>query len=82
MFPTLSLNDKGEAVRFLQQLLLSSGLITSQDFNAEFKASTQQAIRTFQSEKGLSVDGIVGANTWLALISQVNTNCSLTPIHQ
>jgi peptidoglycan hydrolase-like protein with peptidoglycan-binding domain len=81
MFPTLSLNDKGEAVRFLQQLLLSSGFLTSEDFNAEFKASTQQAVRTFQDENNLRVDGIVGAQTWDALILQVDAHCALTPMH-
>jgi peptidoglycan hydrolase-like protein with peptidoglycan-binding domain len=77
MFPTLSLNDKGEAVRFLQQLLLSFGLLTNQDFNAEFKASTQAAVRTFQINNSLSVDGIVGANTWDALMSQVGVICAI-----
>lgn len=75
MFPTLSLNDKGEAVRFLQQLLLSFDFLTNQDFNAEFKANTQAAVRDFQGNNGLTVDGIVGAKTWQALIDRVAANC-------
>ena len=32
-----------------------------------FGARTQEAVRNFQSSRGLSVDGIVGCNTWRAL---------------
>ena len=32
-----------------------------------FGARTQEAVRNYQNQVGLSVDGIVGCNTWRAL---------------
>lgn len=32
-----------------------------------FGAKTQEAVRNYQRQVGLSVDGIVGCNTWRAL---------------
>lgn len=39
-----------------------------------FGANTNSAVRCFQSHTGLSVDGIVGPNTWSKLQSQLNTH--------
>lgn len=62
---TLVFGDCGEAVRLLQQLLLSAGYVLT--FNAQFDNATQQAVRDFQASEGLVVDGIVGPQTWRAL---------------
>ncbi|MEJ8670760.1 peptidoglycan-binding domain-containing protein [Streptomyces sp. Marseille-Q5077] len=37
--------------------------------DGEFGADTESAVRLFQSDKGLEVDGEVGPNTWAALRS-------------
>jgi len=63
--PILSLGDSGEAVRLLQQLLLASGYFVN--FNAQFDNLTRNAVRSFQANEGLVIDGIVGQNTWRAL---------------
>jgi len=63
--PTLSLNDSGEAVRLLQQLLLAAGYYVY--FNFQFDSFTLQAVKDFQAVEGLVVDGIVGQNTWRSL---------------
>ena len=79
MFPTLQLNNKGEAVRFLQQLLIYSGQLTSNDFDANFGTTTQQAVRRFQDNNGLQVDGIVGERTWDSLIFFIDNTCNNDP---
>jgi hypothetical protein len=39
--------------------------------DGQFGARTDTAVRAFQREKGLAVDGLVGEFTWSALIVQV-----------
>jgi peptidoglycan hydrolase-like protein with peptidoglycan-binding domain len=43
--------------------------ITSLD--GVFGAETERAVRAFQTENDLTVDGIVGRNTWQALLNGV-----------
>jgi peptidoglycan hydrolase-like protein with peptidoglycan-binding domain len=76
MLPVINKTDKGEAVRFLHQLLLSLDLLTNQDFDAEFNSATEQAVRTFQGDNNLVVDGIVGQKTWPQLIQRIGTLCN------
>jgi N-acetylmuramoyl-L-alanine amidase len=47
-------------VRFLQRKL-------SVDADGIFGPITEEAVRRFQAGKGLTVDGIVGRQTWAAL---------------
>lgn len=64
--PVLYPGNNGEAVRFLQQLLLSCGYTILQ-FNANFDRFTYLAVIDFQRNNGLAVDGVVGFNTWRKL---------------
>ncbi|KYG30413.1 N-acetylmuramoyl-L-alanine amidase [Alkalihalobacillus trypoxylicola] len=66
--PTLRRGSKGVAVGQLQNLLIINGYSlprfgTDNDFGAE----TLAAVRAFQRDKGLTVDGIVGPKTWAEL---------------
>lgn len=65
-YPTLRQGNRGNYVRFMQQLL-ESNLIPINGIDGIFGARTESAVRQFQQNNGLSVDGIVGANTWAAL---------------
>ncbi len=60
--------SESSAVLFLQRLLLSY-LYPITNLDADFGPETERAVRAFQSENGLSVDGIVGRNTWNALFN-------------
>ncbi len=64
----LRIGSKNSAVLYLQQLLLSH-LYPITDLDSIFGAETERAVRAFQGENGLSVDGIVGPKTWQALMS-------------
>ncbi|MDD4706531.1 MAG: peptidoglycan-binding protein, partial [Bacilli bacterium] len=65
--PTLRLGDSGQDVKNLQQILTElmyyQGII-----DGIFGSSTNIAVRKFQTNNRLTADGIVGRNTWSALI--------------
>lgn len=64
--PTVKRGSKGTAVTKAQELLdvlsYSPGPI-----DGDFGAKTEQAVKTFQGDFGLVVDGIVGRLTWAML---------------
>ncbi|MFB2938806.1 peptidoglycan-binding protein [Aerosakkonemataceae cyanobacterium BLCC-F154] len=62
----LRLGSKGEDVKLLQQLLNSYGYSLVVD--GDFGSRTDAAVKGFQRSRGLVVDGIVGINTWNALL--------------
>lgn len=57
--------SNNEAVGDLQRLLRKHGLMVAVD--NDFGPATEVAVKTFQAQKGLTVDGIVGEATWSAL---------------
>jgi peptidoglycan hydrolase-like protein with peptidoglycan-binding domain len=68
-FPTQSTGNRGVDVQAIQYLLAHHGHPV--DPIGVFGPATNTAVRTFQSEHGLTVDGIVGPNTWGALVVQI-----------
>lgn len=72
--PVLRRGDRGEAVRRLQNLLLNKGISPGQ-VDGIFGIKTETAVRTFQSQSGLPVTGVVTVATWTAL----GVNCTLPP---
>lgn len=64
--PTLKKGSKGESVRHLQEVLASNGFDPGVP-DGHFGSKTDQAVRAFQADRGLTDDGIVGARTWAAL---------------
>jgi peptidoglycan hydrolase-like protein with peptidoglycan-binding domain len=65
----LGVGSEGPEVIALQFLLRHHG----QDIPADglFGPGTEQAVRAFQSQRGLGVDGLVGGQTWPALVQGV-----------
>jgi N-acetylmuramoyl-L-alanine amidase len=61
------LHDSGEPVRDIQDRLAALGFSTVPDRRGEFEEATAGAVRRFQEGRGLTVDGIVGPETWRTL---------------
>jgi peptidoglycan/xylan/chitin deacetylase (PgdA/CDA1 family)/peptidoglycan hydrolase-like protein with peptidoglycan-binding domain len=64
-YPTLRLGSSGTAVRTLQQALVNKGYSLSVD--GAFGPMTKSAVMSFQSNAGITADGIVGPVTWSKL---------------
>ncbi len=68
---TIRRGSRLSSVRYAQLKLLSK-LYPVGDIDGVFGTITQNAVKEFQNENGLQVDGIIGPNTWqkLSLINQ------------
>ncbi|MEL7244172.1 MAG: peptidoglycan-binding domain-containing protein [Cyanobacteria bacterium J06573_2] len=60
--PNLRFGTSGLSVRILQRLLLANGYPIRVDGN--FGALTETAVKAFQSNRNLVIDGVVGQRTW------------------
>lgn len=65
--PVLRQTSKGAAVERLQSALTEAGYPCAVD--GDFGPRTDDALRRFQQDNGLTVDGIAGPRTWAALAS-------------
>ncbi|MCX4698452.1 serine/threonine-protein kinase [Streptomyces sp. NBC_01352] len=62
--------DKGQRVVQVQCMLTKRGYsVGGSGVDGQFGEDTESAVRLFQSDKGLEVDGDVGPNTWAGLRS-------------
>lgn len=69
-YPTLKKGSKGEYVQLLQSKLVNKGYdIGSSGVDGIFGSKTETAVKQFQQDWGLKVDGIVGTQTWEMLNS-------------
>ena len=73
-FSQIQYGSKGADVARLQNYLNKYGYKLTVD--GDFGAKTQEAVRAYQRNNGLAVDGIVGTNTWSALQSGTNNKTS------
>lgn len=73
-YPTIKLGSKGADVKKAQQLLIAKGYSCgAAGADGDFGAGTYSAVKKFQADNGLEADGIVGANTWAALLKTEQT---------
>lgn len=71
--PQLSKGSKGEAVRSAQRLLIAAGKSCGPSgADGDFGLNTHTATILFQRSKSLDADGIIGPETWAALIGGVD----------
>ena len=66
--PTLRKGAQGNITKLLQEKLVKLGYSTN-GVDGIFGSGTYSAVREFQKTRGLSVDGIVGQNTWRKLLN-------------
>ena len=68
--PTLRKGDKGDAVRYMQTLLLDRGYdLGKWGADGDFGSATEKALKQFQRDWNLKQDGVCGKNTWAMLTS-------------
>ncbi len=58
----LKVGSSGDEVKKLQEQLVAAGLLDKA--SGKFDGETDQAVRKYQASKGLTVDGLVGQQTW------------------
>nr|DAF88874.1 MAG TPA: N acetylmuramidase [Siphoviridae sp. ctoyo6] len=64
-YPTLRKGSSGSEVKELQILLIKAGYSCGKyGSDGKFGDGTLEAVKAFQAEHGLTVDGVVGVNTW------------------
>lgn len=64
--PTIRLGSRGTNVTYLQQRLKAKGYNVGK-IDGDFGRKTENAVKAYQKDNGLKVDGIVGARTWKSL---------------
>ena len=73
VYPTLRKGDKGADVANVQKLLMQAGYALPKfGADGDFGDECLSAVKAFQRDKKLTVDGIVGAKTWEALLNGKN----------
>lgn len=66
--PTLRRGSKGKYVTLAQTQLINKGYSCGNTgADGDFGKNTEAAVKAFQKDHGLTVDGIIGQNTWNAL---------------
>lgn len=62
---TVRRGSDGGGVYLLQKLLVGKGY--KLDCDSNFGGQTESAVKAYQQANGLTIDGIVGQNTWKKL---------------
>lgn len=66
----LSKGCYGDEVRTIQRIIYARG-INRDKVDGEFGPKTQAGVKTLQKQLGLAQDGIVGKNTWKAILTRL-----------
>ena len=70
--PTLKRGSKGDYVKLAQTELMQRGYDLGKcGVDGDFGKATEKAVKAFQKDNGLKVDGIIGQTTWDALDAPV-----------
>ncbi|MGG6239766.1 peptidoglycan-binding domain-containing protein [Nodosilinea sp. AN01ver1] len=76
--PLLRPGDRGDQVSYVQRELARLGLYRG-PIDGRYGADTEAAVRSLQQQQGVTVDGTVGAQTWLALDALLRQNVLALP---
>src|SRR5207248_2601392 len=64
--PTLSIGATGHDVRRLQRIFVMTKTLAPSNITGTFDVTTEQAVKAYQQDRAIHVDGIVGDQTWWA----------------
>ena len=68
-YPVCRKGAKGNITKIIQRLLISKGYsLPIYGADGSYGSETENAVKNFQAKNGLLVDGIVGQETWKALL--------------
>ncbi len=65
--PIISQGSKGDLVVWAQEHMLSAGYAVT--VNGKYNATFTTEVEAFQTAKGLTADGVIGPETWAALLA-------------
>lgn len=69
-YPTCRKGAKGNITKIIQRLLIKKGYkLPLYGVDGSYGDETVKAVKEFQLDNGLSVDGVVGENTWSKLLN-------------
>jgi N-acetyl-anhydromuramyl-L-alanine amidase AmpD len=69
IMPLLSKGSAGNEVKTLQRLLYAMGYnLGTNPIDGDFGKNTDTAVKLYQKNNGLAVDGVVGKGTWNKLL--------------
>src|SRR5262245_42272784 len=68
--PTIQQGSTGQAVTQAQYLLVRFLVLRADKIDGSFGPATTHAVREFQADEGLAVDGTVGPTTWQAMLAE------------
>jgi hypothetical protein len=74
-YPILMMGDRGDAVKSVQEMLITL-TYTGVEADGIFGAYTESAVKRFQGNMSLVVDGIVGPATWEILVRRTTNQPS------
>ena len=78
---TIRKGNMGELVKQCQTMLKQLGYdLGICGIDGDFGTATEKAVKAFQRDHGLAVDGVVGKNTWTALQQAVDAQQSSPPV--
>ena len=74
IYSTIRKGSKNDDVKWAQNLLLALGYeLPKYGADGSFGNETDAAVRAFQRDEGLDVDGVIGAKTWAALDKAISS---------
>ncbi len=81
-YESLRYGSTGSAVTRLQQVLFEQGYLDAASVTGTYTDATRKAVRTFQADQGLTVDGVAGQLTQAALFRTVAYDTTLYPVEK
>lgn len=77
-WPQVRQGASGSSVQAIQHLLTARGFATTAD--SQYGPATTSRVRSFQTSRGLAVDGWIGGQTWPVLVISVRQGSTVSAV--